>query len=100
MEDRLNDAWLQFAKEESDGTSAQPADAVMGAATADGGSQLASVSSKESDGEMKIKKPIKIAMEALIRGFEKYIEEEDDDKEEVSSTGDHKVSAWHNVPYP
>ncbi|KAH7573337.1 hypothetical protein ACOSP7_006946 [Xanthoceras sorbifolium] len=101
VEDKLNDAWLQFAEEDSGEKSGQqglqPADAIMGAA-ADGGSQQASKSSKEANKAMKKKKPLKIAMEAMIRGFEKYTEEEGD--EEVPVTNDHKVTAWHNAPHP
>lgn len=88
VEDRLNDAWLQFAEEE-------------GSASADGGSQKASSSEilKANDKKLRKKKPLKIAMEAMIRGFSKYIEEEE---EESSPDEDchHNVAAWHNVPHP
>ncbi|KAK0608458.1 hypothetical protein LWI29_030985 [Acer saccharum] len=102
VEDRLNDAWLQFAEEDSgEKSDLQPADAIMGAAIADGGSQPASISSKEANKSMKIKKPLKIAMEAMVRGFEKYIEKEEEEEElPVPVTNDHNVTAWHNVPNP
>ncbi|KAK3190348.1 hypothetical protein Dsin_029909 [Dipteronia sinensis] len=102
VEDRLNDAWLQFAEEDSGEKSGlQPADAIMGAAIADGGSQPASISSKEANKAMKIKKPLKIAMEAMIRGFEKYTEKEEEEEElPVPVTNDHNVTSWHNVPNP
>lgn len=101
VEDRLNDAWLQFAAENpSDKSSSQqglePADALMGSATGDGGSHQASVSGKEVNKTMKKKKHRKIAMEAMIRGFEKFIEEDPVPNEEFH----HNVAAWHSVPHP
>ncbi|XP_044500494.1 beta-glucosidase-like SFR2, chloroplastic isoform X2 [Mangifera indica] len=103
VEDRLDDAWLQFAAEEpshaSDQQGLQPADAIMGSATGDGGSQQAPMSGTSVNHVVKKKKPLKIAMEAMIRGFEKYIEGEEEvnaPKEELH----HKVAAWHNVPLP
>lgn len=116
VEDRLNDAWLQFAEEENTNKSyedaLQPADELMVAAASDGGSQQASLPSKKTG---KKRKPLKISMEAMIRGFQKYIEV--DDGEEVSATKEkelaanseisaaneevhHNVTAWHNVPHP
>lgn len=102
VEDRLNDAWLQFAEEtpcDKSGSqeSLQPADALMGSATGDGGSQPASLSVKEVNKTMKKKKPLKIAMEAMIRGFEKFAEEEGAAPNEECH---HNVAAWHNVPHP
>lgn len=44
-----------------------------------------------------VKKPMKISMEAMIRGFEKYSGEKD--ASESSECG-HTVAAWHNVPHP
>ncbi|KAE8647144.1 hypothetical protein Csa_021777 [Cucumis sativus] len=72
VEDRLNDAWLQFAEEQPCDTSEsqqgmQPADALMASAAGDGGSQQAAYSEKKSDKG----KPLKIAMEAMIRGLKK-----------------------------
>ncbi|OVA13574.1 Glycoside hydrolase [Macleaya cordata] len=102
VEDRLNDAWLQFAEEHpckdlGETREPQPADALMASATGDGVSQQAPFSPKETE-RMKKKKPLKIAMEAMIRGFEKHVEEE---KEPASSTEcSHNVAAWHNVPHP
>lgn len=46
---------------------------------------------------MKKKKPRKIAMEALIRGFEKYEEIVEPNSNEECH---HTVAAWHNVPHP
>ncbi|PIA28057.1 hypothetical protein AQUCO_07300022v1 [Aquilegia coerulea] len=104
VEDKLNDAWLKFAEEQpcsdsSDTQSPQTADAIMGSASADGGSQVASA--KETK-KSKKKKTIKIAMEAMIRGFEKYTEEEEEKEEESQLTDEctHNVAAWHNVPHP
>nr|TKS03011.1 hypothetical protein D5086_0000158020 [Populus alba] len=58
-EDRLNDAWLQGL---------ETADVPMVSETGDGGSPPASASKKD------VNKPLKVAMEAMTRGFEKYSE--------------------------
>ncbi|CAO2821682.1 unnamed protein product [Amaranthus hypochondriacus] len=101
VEDRLDDAWLQFAKEkpceESTSTEQQPTDGLLASAAGDGGAQPAL--SSEAKERPKKKKNLKVAMEAMIRGFEKFIEEQD---EHQSSTSEltHNVAAWHNVPQP
>ncbi|KAM3292844.1 hypothetical protein ACQJBY_036471 [Aegilops geniculata] len=103
VEDRLDDAWLQFATELSvdDKESIRnqkQVDAVMASAGGDGGSQPSSRlrgDEKGTDGEKR--KPLRVAMEAMLRGFEKFSEGEE------SSGGDncsHNVAAWHNVPCP
>lgn len=106
MEDNLNDAWLQFAEEHpcaafENNKNPQPADALMASATADGGSQQTSLSKEvpKSDGIMVKKKPLKIAMEAMIRGFERYLDEEEDDNGTIKDCS-HTVAAWHNVAHP
>ncbi|XP_073106748.1 beta-glucosidase-like SFR2, chloroplastic isoform X3 [Elaeis guineensis] len=43
------------------------------------------------------RRPIKIAMEAMIRGFEKY---SDGEEHHSSPECSHAVAAWHNVPHP
>ncbi|KAK4265943.1 hypothetical protein QN277_026928 [Acacia crassicarpa] len=106
VEDRLDDAWIQFAEEQKpDGDSQQvkqQADALMGSATGDGGSHQAASSRQHDSTVKKRKKPLKVAMEAMIRGFEKYSEEDEEEapaavpKEEQQ----HNVTAWHNVPHP
>ncbi|KAH0461128.1 hypothetical protein IEQ34_008703 [Dendrobium chrysotoxum] len=104
VEDKLDDAWLQFAEEQPCGESnqsqkVQSTDAVFASAAADGGSQQASSdghSSKESS-KGKIKRPLKIAMEAMIRGFEKFSDEAEPDSKTDCT---HNVAAWHNVPHP
>lgn len=102
VEDRLNDAWLEFAekipcdKSES-GQSLQPADALLASATGDGGSQQASLTPKEVHRTRKRKKQLRIAMEAKIRGFVKYEEQEEPKPPEECH---HNVAAWHNVPHP
>lgn len=103
VEDRLNDAWLQFAENNPCDKSEiqqvqQPADAIMGSATGDGGSQQAPLPVMEANKTIKRKKSLKIAMEAKIRGFEKYIEEEEPST--VTEECHHNVAAWHNVPHP
>ncbi|KAH6757943.1 Glycosyl hydrolase superfamily protein [Perilla frutescens var. hirtella] len=101
VEDRLNDAWLQFAEETpcdhpESKKSGEPADAVLGSAAGDGGAQQAKLS-KEANKSMKRKKQLRIAMEAKIRGYEKYEEIEEPDSSEECH---HTVAAWHNVPHP
>ncbi|KAM5568661.1 beta-glucosidase-like SFR2, chloroplastic [Rosa sericea] len=106
VEDGLNDAWLEFAQEnpcdkpESQGDR-QTTDAIMGSATGDGGSQPAAPS-----GNPKKRKPPKIAIEAMIRGYAKYIkgdtgeEEEEEEKPVPNEECHHNVAAWHNVEHP
>ncbi|XP_071702122.1 galactolipid galactosyltransferase SFR2, chloroplastic [Rutidosis leptorrhynchoides] len=99
VEDGLNDAWLQFAQNEIvDKQETQTADAIMGSATGDGGSQQATAPSKK-------KKSLRVAMEAKIRGLMKYIEVDDsssseDDESTSSEPAQHNVAAWHNIPNP
>lgn len=104
----MNDAWLQFAEENpSDNPETlqqpKPADALIGSASGDGGSQQASPGGNKASSRAKRKKPLKISVEAMIRGFEKYMEEgEGEEKEESNSNEEchHNVAAWHNVPHP
>ncbi|KAF8387610.1 hypothetical protein HHK36_026263 [Tetracentron sinense] len=102
VEDRLNDAWLQFAEEHPcDKSEAlqnpQPADALIASVTGDGRSQQASLSVKELERTTK-KKKLKVSMEAMIRGFEKYSKEEEEPA--PSAECSHNIAAWHNVPNP
>ncbi|XP_055818421.1 beta-glucosidase-like SFR2, chloroplastic [Solanum dulcamara] len=99
VEDRLDDAWLQFAENTESHEHQQPqtADAIMGSATGDGGSQQAPLPQREATKTIKRKKSLKIALEAQIRGFEKYIEVEEPTPTEQCH---HNVAAWHNVPHP
>ena len=80
VEDRLDDAWLQFAKEkpceESTSTKQQPTDGLLASAAGDGGVQP--TLSSEVKERPKKKKNLKVPMEAMIRGFEKFIEEPDE----------------------
>lgn len=103
VEDRLEDAWLQFATEHScDDKEAmcdqKPADAAMASAGGDGGSQPASRTTGVEKGAVgEQRKPLRVAMEAMLRGFEKFSDGGE------SSGGDncsHNVAAWHNVPNP
>ena len=74
------------------------ADAVMASAAGDGGAQLASRSRKEEKaGEGEKRKPLKVAMEAMLRGFEMFSEGGESDSGDNCS---HNVAAWHNVPCP
>nr|QJC44977.1 beta glucosidase 14 [Stevia rebaudiana] len=86
VEDRLNDAWLQFAQDDKQDSTEekQTTDAA-------GGSQNAPTTLKK-------KKAVKVAMEAKIRGLVKYIE--DDDESTTKEEEPHNVAAWHNVPNP
>ncbi|KAJ4779774.1 Beta-glucosidase-like protein [Rhynchospora pubera] len=115
-EDRLDDAWLHFASqqhpnrpsssssssssddEEANPPAPQPADALMASASGDGGSHPARPRSppgepKEGQGV----RPLKVAMEAMIRGFENLVQEAPTDQLPSSH---HNVAAWHNVPRP
>ncbi|KAJ4832942.1 hypothetical protein Tsubulata_036702 [Turnera subulata] len=107
VEDRLNDAWLQFAEaepceeassssSESEAEQQQTADALLGSAAGDGGSQAAAARVTKGSSS-KQKKSLKIALEAMIRGFKKYVEEEEA-TDEIDCH--HNVAAWHNVPHP
>lgn len=99
VEDRLDDAWLQFAEntESHECQQLQSADAIMGSATGDGGSQQAPLPQREATKTIKRKRSLKIAIEAQIRGFQKYIEVEEPTPTEQCH---HNVAAWHNVPHP
>ncbi|MQM08532.1 hypothetical protein Taro_041387 [Colocasia esculenta] len=106
VEDRLNDAWLEFAVEHPCGDdqatqNPEPADALVASAAGDGGSQLASVPKVELEKpNVKTRKSIKLSMEAMIRGFEKYVEGEDEEEEHDNAKCSHNVAAWHNVYHP
>ncbi|OMO54135.1 Glycoside hydrolase, family 1 [Corchorus capsularis] len=101
VEDRLHDAWLEFAEEnpchKSESADEPPqADAVIGASTADGTSHPALPNKKTKN-----KKPLKIAMEAMVRGLHKFIEVEEEGKmPALNEECHHNVAAWHNVPHP
>ncbi|CAM0874173.1 unnamed protein product [Alopecurus aequalis] len=103
VEDRLEDAWLQFAQEHSGDDNESmpnqmPANAVMASAGGDGGSHPSSRprgDEKGNDGDQR--KPHRVAMEAMLRGFEKFSE---GGESSDSDNGGHKVAAWHNVPCP
>ena len=107
VEDRLHDAWLQFAEDDpcrKSETRDDPvqADAVMGAAAAaDGSSHQALLTGKEFNNNKK--KPLKVAMEAMIRGLQKFVEDEVEEEGKVTASNEechHNVAAWHNVPHP
>ena len=75
-----------------------PANAVMASAGGDGGSQPSSRPTGDEKGKDKDqRKPHRVAMEAMLRGFEKFSE---GGESTSSDTGSHKVAAWHNVPCP
>lgn len=99
VEDRLDDAWIKFAEErpcddKENTNNTVPVDTLMASATADGGSQQASYSKVES----KKKKRLRIAMEAMIRGFDTHMDDGEDDN--MNKESSHNVAAWHNVPHP
>ncbi|XP_010914646.1 beta-glucosidase-like SFR2, chloroplastic isoform X4 [Elaeis guineensis] len=77
----------------------QPVDALMASAAGDGGSQQVSLATDEplKTAKRQTRRPIKIAMEAMIRGFEKY---SDGEEHHSSPECSHAVAAWHNVPHP
>ncbi|XP_051117025.1 beta-glucosidase-like SFR2, chloroplastic isoform X2 [Andrographis paniculata] len=103
VEDRLNDAWLQFAEEQpcdqpDSQKGEETANAVMASASGDGGSQKAALTGRETSKSMKRKKQLRIAIEAKIRGFEKY--EEIEEQHDLGKECHHTVASWHNVPHP
>lgn len=103
VEDKLNDAWLQFAEESpcdqpESQKGAEPVDGVLASAAADGGAQQARLQDKEAEKNMKRKKHLKLAMEASIRGIVKYEENEEPEADEEECH--HTVASWHNVPHP
>ncbi|WVZ95701.1 hypothetical protein U9M48_041433, partial [Paspalum notatum var. saurae] len=75
VKDGLEDAWLQFAIEhscdEKDAVCDQKtAEAVMVSAAGDRGTQLASSSrGEEKGGDAEKRKPLKVAMEAMLMGL-------------------------------
>ncbi|CAN6467274.1 unnamed protein product [Victoria cruziana] len=102
VEDNLNDAWLQFAEERpcrkaESSQSLRQTDALMASVSSDGDQGITS-----RNGEQRRKmKPLKISMEAMIRGFRKYSEqyEEEEDRDEEEKVGcEHNVASWHSVP--
>ncbi|VFQ65087.1 unnamed protein product [Cuscuta campestris] len=106
VEDGLNDAWLQFAQEapckqsesnKESNNEPQLVDALLASATGDGGTQQASSLPRAVSPTIKRRKSVKIAMEAKIRGYEKYVEVEETAPAEACQ---HAVAAWHNVPCP
>ncbi|XP_057419254.1 beta-glucosidase-like SFR2, chloroplastic [Lotus japonicus] len=97
VEDKLDDAWIQFAEQTSVVEPKQEVDALMGSAAGDGGVQGAASSPRQAHD--KAKKPLKVAMEAMIRGFQKYMEMEVEGHEEQEKEQPN-VTSWHNVPHP
>ncbi|KAJ8498862.1 hypothetical protein OPV22_009414 [Ensete ventricosum] len=79
VEDRLRDAWLQFAEEQpcADVGLAQkhPVDALLASTTGDGGSQQSSLATEE-------------------------IKKTDDEGLNSNTECHHTVASWHNVPHP
>ncbi|KAG6500523.1 hypothetical protein ZIOFF_040370 [Zingiber officinale] len=102
VEDNLNDAWLQFAEEQSPAIAThieqQPVDSSLASAS-DSGSQQGSLARDENQktGALGIKKPLKIAIEAMIRGIEKFSETEQLNADPEFHPA---VASWHNVPRP
>ncbi|KAI4303094.1 hypothetical protein MLD38_038765 [Melastoma candidum] len=101
VEDRLNDAWLQFAEEKpcdipESPEGEQTANPILASGARDGGSLQAPVIRSTSAG-LKRKKSLKVSMEAMIRGIEKFAEGEEAGIEEECH---HNVAAWHNAPNP
>ncbi|XP_068658558.1 beta-glucosidase-like SFR2, chloroplastic [Aristolochia californica] len=108
VEDKLNDAWLQFAEESPCADlepmqASQHADTIIGSASGGGGSHQAKMFGGEPTRTKKKRKSLKVAMEATIRGIIKYSDEEVSEDEEtpaVTPDCNHNIAAWHNVPRP
>lgn len=98
VEDRLNDAWLQFAQDEVVNKQDEMK-TTTASATSDGGSQQPPAPAP-APAPLKRKKSLKVAMEAKLRGLEKYVEEDESKSTEEEEEAQHNVAAWHNVPNP
>ena len=105
VEDKLNDAWLEFAVEKpcceiSEPVEEQkPADTLITSNSSDDEFQDAFLSLDEPDGTIsKLKEPIKQAMDTLVKEWEKYAG--GNDEKDSSPTCDHNIAAWHNVCRP
>ncbi|KAL9275295.1 Galactolipid galactosyltransferase SFR2, chloroplastic-like protein, partial [Drosera capensis] len=108
VEDNLNDAWLQFAEDDEAPCEAseprqpcQMADAVLASFAGDGTSHQASAVEPKRK-MLKRMKSQRISMEAMIIGYQKYIEVEEPAPKDEHSCHEHShhVAASHNVPHP
>ncbi|CAM6016116.1 unnamed protein product [Sphagnum balticum] len=95
VEDKLNDAWLQFAKDTTppDNPAGDPPDVRTGAdphAAPTYGISLTEELQAAEIKEGKATKLLKVSMEAMIRGYEKMTEPEEK----------HNVAAWQNAIHP
>ncbi|KAK1390340.1 Beta-glucosidase-like SFR2, chloroplastic [Heracleum sosnowskyi] len=100
VEDRLNDAWLQFAEDDPRDKQqiVQHLNSIMGAAAGNGESKQAPLAMGDVEDTINRTKAPKISMNAKVNGFEKYIKEEG--PQSVPKESRHNVAAWNNVPHP
>ncbi|WOH07390.1 hypothetical protein DCAR_0726820 [Daucus carota subsp. sativus] len=91
VEDRLDDAWLQFA-EDDHSDKQQHVDSIMASSASNGICHQAPLAM------MDVEDTMKISREAKTNGIEKYLKEEEPFS--VPKESRHNVAAWHNVPHP
>ncbi|XP_078436337.1 glycosyl hydrolase superfamily protein [Wolffia australiana] len=105
VEDKLSDAWLDFAVEKpccgavEQAEEEKPVVSPTNSTSTDDEYQKASLPEEQQENIVsKIEKPVKQAMEALVKEFEKYT---NGNEEGDSNTNcDHNIAAWHNVCRP
>lgn len=90
VEDNLHDAWLEFAENDSSDSNPQPNHPTPKIRRSKGGVEEPKL---QFIVPKKWKKTLKIPIEAMIRGFERYSEKEEEEK-------CHNVAAWQNTYHP
>ncbi|CAK9212870.1 unnamed protein product [Sphagnum jensenii] len=92
VEDKLNDAWLQFAKdtEPPDNPAGDPPDSPVKGPKNVGFQSTSVEDPRVLSVQGKATKLLKVSMEAMIRGYEKMTEPEEK----------HNVAAWQNAIHP
>ncbi|CAM6040418.1 unnamed protein product [Sphagnum compactum] len=92
VEDKLNDAWLQFAKDTTppDNPAGDPPDSPVKGPKNVGFQSTSVEDPRVLSVQGKAKKLLKVSMEAMIRGYEKMTEPEEK----------HNVAAWQNAIHP
>lgn len=88
VEDDLHDAWLEFAENDTADSNPERSHPRLERTRSKGG-----VEEPTLKFIVRKKKPLKMAMAAMIKGFEKYTEKEEEEE-------CHNVAAWHNAYHP
>lgn len=90
VEDDLHDAWLEFAENDTADSNPRPSDQPPKITRSKGGIQEPKLQYTVTK---KGKKYVKMAMEAMSRGFQRFSEKEEEDE-------CHNVAAWKNADHP